>query len=368
MVVGGGKRPSASSAESVDGRRQTGHRLHEWGEDPVWEEFAYAPPGPGEVLVKVEACGVGLTVLNWAAGDLTNDPSLLPRVPGHEVIGTVAEVGDQAYEHLRGHRVTAFSYLFCGRCRPCVAGQENHCLNLTGWVGLHRDGGYAPFTVLPGRNAILVGDAVDPVTATVIPDAVSTSVHVCFSRARLTVADRVVVIGAAGGVGIHLVQVARLTGASVVGVDVGPEKLTALERVGCRGVDGRQLSNCRGSSLWDLGGPTVVIDLVGRNETLTWSMDELAMGGRLIVLTTFRDRALRVEPRLMVSRELIVLASRAATRAEYGYAAELVAKGAVQAVIGGVRGPDRVLEIHELLRSGSLIGRGALTWGDDVRS
>jgi propanol-preferring alcohol dehydrogenase len=346
-------------------RRQTGYRLHAWGADPVWEEFGYNAPGPGEVLVSVEACGVGLTVLNWAAGDLTKEPGLLPRVPGHEVIGRVTQAGDETYAHLLGQRVTAFSYLFCGVCDPCLAGQENRCENLAGWVGLHRDGGYAPYTVLPGRNAVPVGDTVDPVTATVIPDAVSTAVHVCLTRAVLSLDDRVVVIGAAGGIGIHLVQVARLTGASVVGVDIGEPKLAALESIGCRAVDGSDLGSMSGASLWRRGGPTAVIDLVGRQETLQWSLDQLAVGGRLVVLTTFRGTSFDVDPRQMVSREAAIIASRAATRAQYRQAAELVSSGAVRAMIGAVRGPDRVLELHDLLRAGTLIGRSALTWVRD---
>jgi propanol-preferring alcohol dehydrogenase len=201
----------------------------------------------------------------------------------------------------------------------------------------------------------------------VIPDAVSTSVHVCLTRAALSPADRVVVVGAAGGIGIHLVQVAALTGADVVGLDLSADKLTALERVGCRAVDAAGLAGLRGSALWQLGSPTAVIDLVGRPETMAWALDELGVGGRLIVLTTFRDQRLSVEPRHLVSRELSVVASRAATRAEYSNAAELVGSGRIAAVIGQVRPPEQVLEIHQMLSTGSLVGRGALKWGGEKR-
>jgi D-arabinose 1-dehydrogenase-like Zn-dependent alcohol dehydrogenase len=328
----------------------------------VWEDFTYAGPGAGEVLVELEACGVGLTVLNWAAGDLIRDDLLLPVVPGHEVIGHVTEVGDPAFDHLLGHRVTAYSYLFCGRCAFCLAGQENRCLDLAGWVGLHRDGGYAPFTVLPGRNAIPIGDGGDPVAATVIPDALSTSVHVCMTRAQLTPDDRVMVIGAAGGIGIHLVQVAALTGAKVVGIDIGAEKLAALEQVGCRAVDGSNLGARGAAAFWDSRRPTVVIDLVGNEETLGWALGDLEMGGRLIVLTTFRDQRLSVEPRLLVSKEISIVASRAASRAEYAQAADLFSQGAVESVIGAARSPRDVQEIHTALRNSTLVGRGAIDW------
>jgi len=67
---------------------QEGWRVHAWGAEPVWERFARPEPGQGEVLVQVYACGVGLTVLNALAGDLGDGPAALPRVPGHELVGS----------------------------------------------------------------------------------------------------------------------------------------------------------------------------------------------------------------------------------------------------------------------------------------
>jgi D-arabinose 1-dehydrogenase-like Zn-dependent alcohol dehydrogenase len=71
-----------------------GHRLHRWGDAPRWEAFTLPDPGRGEVLIQVEACGVGLTVLNCMNGALADAPELLPVTPGHEVVGRIAAVGD----------------------------------------------------------------------------------------------------------------------------------------------------------------------------------------------------------------------------------------------------------------------------------
>jgi hypothetical protein len=84
--------------------------------------------------------------------------------------------------------------------------------------------------------------------------------------------------------------------------------------------------------------------------------------GRLLVLTTFRDRAFEVEPREMVFKESAVIASRYAWRSEVLHAAELVARGDVQPVIGETVAPDQVLDLHARLEKGDLLGRGALTW------
>ncbi len=338
-----------------------GYRVHTWGDDPVWEDMPVPAPEAGEVLVEVEACGVGLTVLNCINGNLANDPALLPRVPGHELAGRVVEVGPEADQSLEGRRVVAYFYLVCGECAACARGTDPRCENLAGWVGVHRDGGYARYTVLPARNAIPVDDELDPVAATVVPDAVATPVHVV-GRAEIGAGDRVVVIGAGGGVGIHMVQVARHHGASVAGFDVGEEKLAAIERLGAIAVDSADFAAVDAARVFSEGGPTVVVDLLGSVASTRWGIDGLAMGGRYVALTTFPDRPATFESRALVFRELSLLGSRYSHRDQVAAAAGLVTSGAVEPIIGAVTGPDRVLDIHARLREGSLIGRGALDW------
>jgi propanol-preferring alcohol dehydrogenase len=337
----------------------TGYRIHAWGGQPVWESFDVPEPGPGEIRVEVEACGVGLTVLNSIRGDLGNDPGLLPRVPGHELVGIVSHVGLEADARLIGQRVVAYFYLACGSCAECLAGREPLCQRLGGYVGVHRDGGYAPHVVLPTGNVIAIPSDLDPISATVVADAVATPVHVA-ARTALTDEDRVVVIGAGGGVGIHMVQVARLTTEDVVGLDVTRPKLDAIESVGVRALDSSDLSSLSG--LFAEGPPTVVVDLVGSEQIGSWAIDALGPGGRLVALTTFVDRPVTIHYRDFVFREISLLGSRYATKAEVTSAANLVATGQVHPVIGQVVGPADLLSLHDRLRSGELAGRGALSW------
>jgi propanol-preferring alcohol dehydrogenase len=341
---------------------QQGYRVQRWGSDPVWEEMPRPQPGPGEVLVDVEACGVGLTVLNCINGNLGDDPALLPRVPGHELAGRVVERGPGVDARLEGRRVVAYFYLACGACRWCWAGAQPRCERLAGHVGVHRDGGYAPAVALPAGNVIPVPDELGAVSATVVPDAVATPVHVCASRARIVPGDRVVVIGAGGGVGAHMVQVAALHGAGVVGFDRGDHKMDLIDRLGARPVDAGDLDAIDGGALWAAGPPTAVIDLVGTPETLSWATANLAPGGRVVVLTTFPGQTGSLYPRELVLAEASVLGSRYASKAEVGTAAELVASGRVRPVIGETSGPADVLDLHTALRKGALNGRGALTW------
>lgn len=345
-----------------DAATQHGYRVRQWGDAPVWEEMQRPRVRPGEVLVAVEACGVGLTVLNCINGDLGDDPALLPRVPGHEMVGRVVGRGPGVDAGLHGRRVVAYFYLSCDACHWCRSGAQPRCERLAGLVGVHRDGGYAPWATLPAGNAIVVPEALDPVLATVVPDAVATPVHVCATRAQLVPDDRVVVIGAGGGVGAHMVQVAALHGARIVGFERGDHKLAAVENLGARPVDAGDLSTVDGAALWPDGPPTAVIDLIGTAETLSWATANLAPGGRVVVLTTFPDRSGSLSPRELVLSEAAVVGSRYASKAEVATAARLVASGRIKPVIGATTGPADVLDLHAALRDGVLIGRGALTW------
>jgi D-arabinose 1-dehydrogenase-like Zn-dependent alcohol dehydrogenase len=339
---------------------QSGYRIHRWGAEPRWEEFARPAVRDNEVLLQVEACGIGLTVLNAIRGDLSDDDSLLPRVPGHEIIGRVIDAGPGEGTRLIGRRVAAYFYLVCGECDACVAGRESTCANLAGWVGVHRDGGYAPFVSLPVRNAIALPEELDPVAATVVPDAVATPVHVCFERARIRPRERVAVIGAGGGVGIHMVQVARLCGADVFGLDVDPQKLAMIEELEVRPVDSSDFETV--ASAWTGRPPDVVIDLLGTDGSMTWALSALNQRGRLVVLTTFRDAAGPVAPRDLVLRELAILGSKYASRADVRTAADMVARGQVRPIVGREGTAADVPSMHEQLRSGRLIGRAAVRW------
>ena len=350
----------------------TGYRLHRWGGDLQWESFELPDPQPGEALIRVEACGIGLTVLNCIRGDLTNDAAKLPRVPGHEIVGRIERVGRtllgspgepdkvRPTELVVGQRVMAYFYLVCGHCPACRAGHDSLCENLAGWIGVHRDGGYAPFAVLPARNLIPLPDSIPAAQATAIPDAIATPLHVCKTRARVEPGDRVAVIAAGGGVGIHMVEMAKLFGAQVAGLEASESKFQAITRMGGTPVLSQSFDEIDLRTVWDAPSATVVIDLLGTRESVAWGVKSLALGGRFVALTTFRDVDVPMSPRDLVLRELTVLGSRYASKTELAESADLVAAGKIHPVVSRVVPPEQVGEVHDALRNGTLLGRGAL--------
>ena len=110
------------------------------------------------------------------------------------------------------------------------------------------------------------------------------------------------------------------------------------------------------------GKADVIVDLLGRPESLGWALDSLDRDGRLVCLTTFRDVEFAVSPRQLVQLQLAVLGSRYNSRYEVGLAGAFVRAGRVRPVVSRRVSLDEVDSVHEELRRGTLLGRGALVW------
>lgn len=112
-------------------------------------ELPVPEPGPGELLIRVHACGVCRTDLHVVDGELDNPK--LPLIPGHEIVGRVVAVGAGAQGFAPGDRVgAAWLGWTCGQCRFCLSGRENLCESAR-FTGYTLDGGYADYTVSDAR-------------------------------------------------------------------------------------------------------------------------------------------------------------------------------------------------------------------------
>lgn len=326
------------------------------GELPKPKRVPIPTPGPEEVLVRVEACGLGLTVrdkLHRIAAEL------LPRIPGHEVAGSVVMVGRDVEDVAVGARVAAYYYLYCEECRQCRAGRQNLCRRRCR-IGEHVDGGFAEFLVLPARNVVDLPARLDAVSATVACDAVGTAIHVC-DRARIGQGSRVLILGAAGGVGAHLVQVARERGARVLGVDLGTAKTALLRELGAEAIDAST------TTWWQdcAGVVDVAVDFIGTPEAFSRIYSVLDDGGTLVRMVTYKDVSTAHLSPPLGTAERAIMGSRYCTVAELKRAVELVAAGRVRAIIGRRVELEDVGRLFDDLDDGSLLGRGAVTISAD---
>lgn len=342
--------------------------LREWGGPLEPVEIPVPRPGPGEVLLRVSACGVGDTLNNMRLGRNAGMPGAsLPRVLGHEVAGTIAEVGPGVDTLEIGSRVYVYMYLTCGRCRACRWGHDPLCSSLQGIVGLASDGGFAEYMVVPAANVGLIPDGVSDIDACVAVDAIATPWHALRAVARLDPTDTLVVIGAGGGVGIHAVMVGKLLGATVIGVDVTEAKLAfAREHGADEVVDGRGDVGDEIVDLTDGRGADVVLDYVASAATLHPAFNALAPEGRLIIQGVGPPSdQFRVEPRSFIHRQLSVSGSRYAGRREVAETMKLVQRGLITPAVTRKAPLADAEALFDLLAKRALLGRAALTIGLD---
>ncbi|MGM0590447.1 MAG: alcohol dehydrogenase catalytic domain-containing protein [Halobacteriota archaeon] len=312
--------------------------------------------GPGEVLVEVEAASVGLTVRNNTQGDLAGDDSPIPRIPGHEAVGRIAATGPGVTHLAEGDRVGAYYYLSCGHCDPCLAGHDPLCENLEGRLGVDRDGGFAEYLSLPARNAIRLPESLDPVDGTVVPDAVATPYHVADRRANVRPGDDVLILGAGGGVGIHLVQMVQYFGGRAHALDRVGEKLERCAELGATTtVDTTETALADVDKSFD-----AVVDFTGSAALLEEATRRLRPHGRLVNLTAFPSAVFELSPRLQVMTEMEVVGSRYCWKDEYRRCGELVASGEIEPVVTEVVGLDGVQDLFDRIAGGEVVGRGAV--------
>ena len=292
------------------------------------------------------------------------DKRLLPRVPGHEVSGTIEEVGSNVTRLKKGDRVLPYFYLTCDSCNFCYGGRQDLCTNFKGMIGQQIDGGYAEYMKVPASNVFRLPESIDFLNGSIISDAIATPIHVANDRAEITPGKKVLVFGAAGGVGIHMVQVSKIYGAEVVGIDLGEEKLAAVTDAGADfALDPTKEGWMeKVKAFTNDAGVDAVIDFVGITETMNSGVKLLSKRGRFVQMTTHSGRFTNVENRLLVRNELLFTGSRYCTKTEFISAIQVVESKKLKPIISMVKQLEEVETIHSELSKGKIVGRAAITF------
>jgi len=244
------------------------------------EEILVDAPGPGEVLIRIDATGVCHSDVHVVAEDGWGHT--LPVLLGHEGAGTIEAVGEAVDDLAAGDRVVIGWKTSCGECSQCVRGLPRECKRPPAAPGrLHRADGadlmpvlrtgtFATRTVVPAVAAVKVPTELPPEQACLIACAVATGVMSVVETAQVWEGARVAVIGC-GAVGLSVIQGARIAGASVVrAIDLDERKLEQAQRFGAT----------------DVGeGPVdFAFDVVGRKSTFELGLSLLAGGGTLVLI------------------------------------------------------------------------------------
>ncbi len=262
-----------------------------------------------DVLIKVKVCGVCYSDVKIWSGKAPQRPTL-PHILGHEISGTVAQVGKNVPSLREGDRVIVYLYDTCDKCTACKTGKDNHCINMGPLVGFSRPGGFAEYISIPSKNVFKIPDNLDMTQAALLPDAVITPYHAIVEKAQVRFNDTAMVIGM-GGLGLNSLQILKLLGARVFVVSRTESKLKMAKKLGADVTINSKSTDVLEETkrLTDGYGVDYVIDTVATAETIEQDIKSLKRGGKAVLL------AYDSEPTPIVTRNLMIgLASIQSTR------------------------------------------------------
>jgi alcohol dehydrogenase, propanol-preferring len=292
------------------------------------EEWPTPSPGPGEILVRVAACGVCHTDLHYIDHGVPTFKSP-PLILGHEPSGIVAAVGSNSAPWKEGDRVLLPAVYGCGQCRMCRIGRENICDRMV-MFGNNVDGAYAEYVLAPAKDALPLPPEIPLVEGAIIADAITTPFHAVVNRGRVQAGDQVVVFGC-GGIGLNLVQIAAAVGAQVVAVDIADHKLRWACEFGARAtVNAAQVERVD-KELRKLtgGGADVAFEAIGNPVTQAQAAACLRTGGRFVVVG-FSEKPATLDLGRVMYRELEIIGSLGCRAVDYPRVLELARQGRIK--------------------------------------
>jgi len=293
----------------------------------VLEEVARPVPGPGDLLVRVAACGICGSDRHMFRGEY---PTALPVTLGHEFCGTVEAVGAGVTRLAPGTLITGDPNIACGHCVHCRAGRPNLCDSLTA-IGVFRDGGFADYVIVPQGQAIELPAALSP-----LHGAFSEPLACCLHGldvARIRPGDTVAVLGG-GVIGLIMVQLARLAGATrvVLSTRQRPRRALAEELGATHTVDAAQdvVAAIAGPGGLVPGGVDVVLECAGVAQTFRQGLALARRGGAVVVFGVMpRGEEVAVSPYDLLVNELR-LESAWLNPHTHGRAAAMIGSGVLE--------------------------------------
>lgn len=321
------------------------------------EQVRDPAPGPGELVVRVEAAALNHLDIDLRAGT-SRIPLELPHILGCEGVGRVEYVPPGSGPKVSvGDRVMMLEELPCGRCRECITGRQNLCDAAT-WLGVSRPGCYAQLIAVPSEGVLVLPEERDAFQWAAVQAAFGTAWHMLITRGALVAGERVLINGAGGGIGSAAIQVAVLAGAEVIATAGSDEKLTQARQLGASwainyaadGWDAEVLEATDGQ------GVDLVYDHVG-GDVLVASLRTLRPGGRVATCGAHAGETVALDVVELFRAERTIIGSRSFTARELATVVDLVAAGKLEPVIDSVMPLTQVRAAHQRMESRMHFGK-----------
>lgn len=331
--------------------------VSEFKQELAVQELPKPTPGPGQALVKMEACGVCHTDLHAVNGDWPVKPKL-PLIPGHEGVGVVEAIGPGVTSVKVGDRVgIPWLYSACGECDYCLSGQETLCLDQENG-GYSVDGAYAEYCLAAADYVAKIPEGLSSVDAAPILCAGVTTykaLKVCGAKPG----DWVAIYGI-GGLGHVALQYAKAMGFNVVAVDIADEKLELAKELGAdvtvNGLKGDPADAIQAQ----VGGVQAAISVAVTKSAFEQAYRSVKRGGTLVVVGLPNDE-LPIPIFNTVLNGVSVKGSIVGTRIDMKEALDFAARGKVKAQIETAP-LSEVNTILDKMTNGKINGRIVLTF------
>ncbi|MGI6433657.1 MAG: alcohol dehydrogenase catalytic domain-containing protein [Sphaerochaetaceae bacterium] len=330
--------------------------LNQYNAPLVEDRRAIPSPKRNEILLKVEAAGICGTDVKITTGKLPHIITL-PHVPGHEMAGTVVQVGEDV-EHIEvGQRGIAYFYLACGDCHQCRTGHENVCNTITR-LGFEHDGGFAEYVCLPAYGFCPIPETGDAGDYAVLTDAVLTPFHALVALGKIQPAQLLLIMGV-GGLGLHALQIAKLAGAIVIAADIKEEALAVAKEFGADVVINTSTTDLvEFVADYTKGkGVDLIFEGVGLESTFVPALKTLKKSGTLLLTGYDPLKSIPLDALGMHYNEWTVIGTRLGTKDELLRLIELTHRKMLKPVIAKTYRFDEANEALDELKKGHIIGR-----------
>ena len=327
----------------------------------IFEDVPDPIPQNGEAVAKILACGSGLTIQHVKAGRTKVN---FPIIIGHEITAEIIELRGDCGELKVGMPVTAYFYLTCGHCKWCKINRETLCDNFKGYIGRQINGGYAEYISLPAKNFIPIPLSIkykeNPIETGIISDAIATPLKV-IKKARIGITDKVGVIGAGGGLGIHMLRMLNLYNVKTIAIET-----KQIKEKSCRDSGASEFINPNSNSKKEViedftnnSGLDVVIDFVSSKSSLETGTELLGSGGRLVTLGGSGE-FFNIDSGNILLKEIEIIGSRYCSKQEVIDSLNLVSRGLITPLVTEKVSPYQANDLHERIEKGNVIGRAGI--------
>jgi NADPH:quinone reductase-like Zn-dependent oxidoreductase len=333
--------------------------FHEFGSSDVLrvEELPDPEPGPGEVRLDVTASALNHLDVDVREG-VSRFPVALPHVLGIEPVGRIAALGEGVEGWQVGDRVSAYLIATCGACRYCLSGRESLCTAPASFIGMGAGGAYAEQLTCRASTLIRVPDGISDAEAAASHIAFGTAWHMLVTRARIRAGEKVLISSVGAGIASAAVQVAKLSGAYVIGTSSRDDKLVKATELGLDAGINYTTQNVVEEVMRLTGGDGVDIayEHVGGGQFQS-ALDSLAKDGRLVTCGAHAGEVVPFDIIPFFRRQLSVIGSFVFDRNEVAMCFALIARGELRPQVAATFPLEQAKEAMDLMESRDFFGK-----------